>query len=256
MRKPTLRRCLPGMLGAALALGLAPARAHAQAAPTLDHFKCYRTTGESPSATVFLRDQFDIAGVAPDKTFVWVPVKFCNPVKKTTPDGVVTPITDFNAHLEMFVIAPGRIEPPRRVVARNQFGVQRLITYGSELLAVPSAKNGQPEPENLDHFKCYRTYGRPKKIPLRLGDQFQEEATATLLRPRAFCNPVEKTHGDVTTPIKNPKAHLLCYDISSPTFTGEARVQNQFFPNGVTLPMATADMLCVPSEKLRFSIIP
>src|SRR6185503_17870105 len=122
MRKPTLRRCLPGMLGAALALGLAPARAHAQAAPTLDHFKCYRTTGEPPNATVFLRDQFDIAGVAPDMTFVWVPVKFCNPVKKTTPDGSVTPITDFNAHLEMFVTAPGRIEPPRRVTARNQFG--------------------------------------------------------------------------------------------------------------------------------------
>lgn len=255
MSKPTFRQCLPGLLGTVLALCLTPVLAEAQTAPILDHFKCYRTTGEPPNQTVFLRDQFDIPGIAPDKTFVWVPVKFCNPVEKTTPDGVVTPIKDINAHLEMFITAPGRIDPPRRVVVRNQFGTQRIVTYGPQFLAVPSAKNSQPPPENLDHFKCYRTNGRGKQVELRLSDQFQEDTTAKLLRPVAFCNPVEKTHGDVVTPIRNPESHLLCYNITPTTFTGEARVRNQFAPNGVTLPMATADMLCVPSQKLRFSVI-
>ena len=253
MNNPTAHQCLPGLLGAVLAVSLAPALAEAQVAPVLDHFKCYRTTAVPPDVVVGLRDQFDIPGVAPDNTFVRFPVKFCNPVEKTTPAGVVTPITDFNAHLEMFITAPGRLEPTRRVVVRNQFGTQRLLTYGPELLAVPSAKNTQPPPENLDHFKCYRTYGRPKNIVLKLSDQFQEGTTATLLRPIEFCNPVEKTHGDATTPIKNPKAHLLCYAITPTTFEGQAFVRNQF--GGGPMPMATADMLCVPSEKLRFSIV-
>jgi hypothetical protein len=253
MSKPTVRHCLPGLLGAVLALYLVPALVEAQTAPVLDHFKCYRTTGQPPDVTVLLHDQFDPAGVPPDPTFVRWPVKFCLPVAKTTPDGAMTPITDENAHLEMFITAPGRLEPTRRVVVKNQFGTQRLLTYGPELLAVPSAKNTQPPSDNLDHFKCYRTYGRPKNIVLKLADQFQDGVNATLLRPIEFCNPVEKTHGDFTIPIKNPTAHLLCYTITPTTFQGDALVRNQF--GGGPMPMATADMLCVPSQKLRFSIV-
>ena len=153
----------------------------------------------------------------------------------------------------MFVTAPGRLEPTRRVVVRNQFGTQWLLTYGPELLAVPSAKNNQPLSENLDHFKCYRTYGRPKNIPLKLDDQFQEGSPTTVLRPIEFCNPVEKTHGPVPIPIKNPKAHLLCYSMTPIAIDGHADVRNQF--GGAALPLGAANMLCVPSEKLRFSIV-
>ena len=251
-----IRRCWPGLLGAVLALCLAPVVLEAQVPPELDHFKCYRTTFDPPNVVVGLRDQFDLAGAAGDTAFVRFPVKFCNPVQKTTPDGVITPINDKDAHLEMFITAPGRLEPTRRLVVRNQFGTQRLLTYGPELLAVPSAKDEQPFPENLDHFKCYRTYGRPKNVPLRLSDQFQDDVTATLLRPVQFCNPVEKTHGTVVTPIKNPKAHLLCYTITPTTFGPQPhRVRNQFYPNGVTQAMATADMLCVPTEKRKVEIV-
>jgi hypothetical protein len=253
MSKPTARQCLSRLFGALLALCLAPALVEAQRAPVLDHFKCYRTTGEPPNVEVLLRDQFDDPAAAPDKTFVRFPVKFCNPVQKTTADGTVTEITDINAHLEMFITAPGRLEPPRKLVVRNQFGIQQLTTYGPELLAVPSAKNTQPPPENLDHFKCYRASGRSKKVELKLTDQFQEGAPATLLRPIEFCNPVEKTHGTVTTKIKHPRAHLLCYQITTTTFQGDALVRNQF--SGGPLPLATADMLCVPSQKLRFSVV-
>jgi len=250
MSKPTARQCLPRLLGALFALCLAPALVEA-----LDHFKCYRTTGEPPNVEVLLRDQFDDPAAAPDKTFVRFPVRFCTPVEKTTPDGVVTKITDQNAHLEMFITAPGRLEPTRRVVVRNQFGIQLLTTYGPELLAVPSAKNSQPPPESLDHFKCYRASGRVKQVDLKLSDQFQEGTPAALLRPIEFCNPVEKTHGDVTTPINHRRAHLLCYTITSTPFTVDARVRNQFAPNGVTLTLGTADMLCAPSQKLKFSVL-
>jgi hypothetical protein len=73
MNKPTVSQCLPGLLGAVLAVSLAPTLVEAQAPPVLDHFKCYRTTATPPDVVVGLRDQFDIAGVAPDKTFVRFP---------------------------------------------------------------------------------------------------------------------------------------------------------------------------------------
>ena len=125
MSKPTARQCLPRLFGALLALCLAPSLVEAQRAPALDHLKCYRTTGEPPDVTVLLRDQFDIPGVASDNAFVRWPVKFCNPVEKTTLDGAVTQITDKDAHLEMFITAPGRLEPPRKLLVWNQFGSGR-----------------------------------------------------------------------------------------------------------------------------------
>src|SRR6185503_13079083 len=107
------------------------------------------------------------------------------------------------------------------------------------------AKNAQAFPESLDHFKCYRAAGRVKQLDLKLSDQFTDVA-ATLLRPIEFCNPVDKTHGDVVTPIKHRKAHLLCYTITPTPFTVDARVRNQFVPNGATLTLGAADILCAP----------
>jgi len=45
----------------------------------------------------------------------------------------------------------------------------------------------------------------------------------------------------------------LCYGITPTAFEGQALVRNQF--GGGPMLMATADMLCVPTEKLRFSIV-
>jgi len=253
MRKPTVRRLLPALFAAVLAPGLTATPAEAQTPPELDHFKCYRTTFTPPNVFVGLLDQFDGFGAAPQDLFIRFPVKFCTPVEKTTPDGVITPIKDINAHLEMFIAAPDRLEPTRRVVVRNQFGTQWLLTYGPELLAVPSAKNDQPPPGTLDHYKCYRTYGASKRIVLKLRDQFQDGTTATVLRPRDFCNPVEKTHNGEQTKVNNPHAHLLCYTIATTAFDGRALARNQF--GLADLPLGTPDMLCVPSEKLRFSIV-
>jgi hypothetical protein len=153
MSTPRACRSLPALLAAGAAASLLPAVAGAQ---PLDHFKCYRTTDPPPEAVVLLKDQFDnIPGVPPDAAIVRYPVRFCTPVEKTDASGVTTPIQNPDAHLQLYLTGPSRLEPNRRVVIRNQFGRQSLITYSPELLAVPTAKNTQGFPDTLDHFKCY-----------------------------------------------------------------------------------------------------
>jgi hypothetical protein len=229
-----------------------PAPAAAQPVP-VDHFWCYTAAGQASDAPVILRDQFDPAGAAPQAFGVRNPVRFCNPVAKTTAAGVTTPITNRTSHLEMDLIFGGRLEDPRRVTVRNQFGRQTLYTFDPVLLAVPSGKNTEGEADNLDHFKCYRAYGpRVRNRVVRLEDQFQE-GTATVLRAVTFCNPVVKQHGAVTIPIENKDAHLVCYQ-TTPVALTTPRVllsRNQF--GNKDLLVGIANLLCVPSQKLRFA---
>jgi hypothetical protein len=256
MRTQLLRRCLlPGVLAAALS----PALALAQ---TLDHFECYRTTAQPPNVTVLLQDQFTVPGLPAALPFVVLnPVRFCNPVEKTDAAGVVTPITNPDGHLELYLTGPTVLKPSWNVIVKNQFGRQTLRAFSPEILAVPSAKNDQPPPppDSLDHFQCYRAYGPSltnffKKTVVQLKDQFHTEPeTVTLRRPIAFCNPVEKRHDTIVTPTNHPNDHLVCYSFAATTFTGGALVRNQF--GGVPLPLGGADILCVPSQKLRFSVI-
>jgi hypothetical protein len=255
------RMPVPSLLLGAL-VGLAPSVVHAQTAPTLDHFECYRTTAQPPNVTVLLKDQFVVPGIPPALPFVVLnPVRFCNPVEKTTSAGVVTPITNPDGHLELFLTGPAALKPSWKVLVKNQFGRQTLRAFSPEILAVPTAKNDQPPPVpgSLDHFQCYRAYGasltsRVKQTTVQLRDQFHTDPeTVKLLRPVAFCNPVEKTHDGVVTPIAHPDDHLVCYAFAPTTFTGGALARNQF--GSGPIPLAGADILCVPSQKLKFSVI-
>src|SRR5262245_40155385 len=183
----------PALLAAAavLAVCLCPALVSAQTAPTLDHFKCYLsaeipTAAPFPGAEVFLQDQFTPAGVLVP-SFAYRPVRFCNPVKKTLPDGTVTPISDMNAHLTLYTMASAVLHPTRKVVISNQFGQKRLMTTQPIVLAVPTAKNNQPPPDDLDHFECYRATGATLRVKPQLSDQFQE-STNRVIRPIALCN--------------------------------------------------------------------
>jgi hypothetical protein len=184
------------------------------------------------------------------------PVRFCNPVEKTTAAGFVTPITNPDAHLKLYLVSTRALAPVRRVVAQNQFGRQALYTFDPVLLGVPSAKNTDVMPKGLDHFKCYRAYGPALfRRVVKLRDQFTE-GTVTVNRAVAFCNPTEKQHGDVITPIENPKGHLVCYTVT-PTPVPEKTfftAANQF--GFEKLGTQGSDILCVPSEKRRFLAIP
>ena len=118
---------------------------------------------------------------------------------------------------------------------------------------MPSGKNTEGEADNLDHFKCYRAYGpRLRNRVVRLKDQFQE-GTATVLRAALFCNPVQKQHGAVITPIENRDAHLVCYQTTPAALTAPrvVRSRNQF--GNKDLVAGIANLLCVPSQKLRFN---
>ena len=47
--------------------------------------------------------------------------------------------------------------------------------------------------------------------------------------PTNYCNPVKKKHGDLTTTIIHPNAHLVLYEIGQPSFKLlKVRVKNQF----------------------------
>lgn len=209
----------------------------------LDHFKCYISRDlTSANEPVMLRDQF-----GPAQARVLTVLRFCNPVEKTTQDGTVTPIKDPNAHLAIYRISPQPLVP-RTVIVSNQFGdAQRLEVAQAAALAVPTKKDDHDFPRNLDHFLCYRARGQRIDEPVRLRDQFLLDR-ARVLDPIALCNPVEKTHDGVVTPIQHPDEHLVCYTIRTQTPVARAvRADNQFGLE--TLNLGSADILCVPSKK-------
>jgi hypothetical protein len=256
MEKPVPRSWLVVSAGLALAVCLCPALAEAQAAPTLDHFWCYGIQGPVHDKQISLRDQFDPADAVSPPLLLRTAVRFCNPVEKTTRAGAVTPITNPEAHLKLYLISSNALSPTRRVVVRNQFGQQGLYTFDPVLIGVPSAKNSDIPPKGLDHFKCYRAYsGALFAKVVTLKDQFTE-ARVRVNRAVALCNPTEKLHDEVLTPIENPKGHLVCYTVTpirAPERTAFFNV-DQFGAEKFITP--GSDILCVPSEKLSFTAIP
>ena len=129
-------------------------------------------------------------------------------------------------------------------------GRQILKVFQPFILAVPTQKERHEEPQGLDHFKCYLPRGESINRPVVLQDQFdkQQREVVKILRPVLFCNPVEKHHDDVITPIENPADHLTCY-VFTPSTTKSivVRTRNQF---GEEKLVAThSRLLCVPSQK-------
>jgi hypothetical protein len=261
------------LAAAALVLLLSHSSAGAQDDLNLDHFKCYRVTEGTPANDfVKLQDQFDVsvAGVNLfEHVFVQNPILFCNPVKKITSAGQVTPILNENNHLKMYFIAPTTAQT-RTVTVRNQFtgtASTPLVVFQPLILAVPTQKRPHGPPERLDHFKCHLVEGPSVNVPVGLVDQFDSEGVR-VGRPLLLCNPTVKIHGetptgsaaDVTledniTPITNPTAHLVCYRIISPVTPPSiapvppraVQVLNQFDKD--VIKVAQPILLCVPSFK-------
>lgn len=227
----------------------------------IDHFKCYITTNPPVDAQIQLQDQFDGAGFRED-VLVRRPVRFCNPVEKIRLDtGVVTPIINKESHLKMYRIFTDDLDlaPTRKVQVLNQFGKKTIRTFQQEVLAVPTAKQEPtgafPDFHDLDHFKCYRAYGGAINKVVTLRDQFHVEENVKVGYPFSFCNPALKVHDGQITPITNADDHLVCYKITRqplPTPGVVTRnVRNQFGLEELT--MRPADLLCVPSKKLKVS---
>jgi hypothetical protein len=200
----------------------------------LANFKCYEADSEHRvNKTVKLKDQF---GLEP-RVVVGEPNIFCNPADK---DG--GGIADATAHLACYSIHTDD-EQSRTVVVKNQFGTDTLTLGDSQLLCVPSEKNGVRSTLNLDHFKCYEAESdKAVSKNVNLTDQFGAEKVL-VGKPGLFCDSVDKNDGG----IKNPTANLTCYKIDTEDTDEQSRtvvVKNQFGAGNLTV--GDSQLLCVP----------
>jgi hypothetical protein len=213
----------------------------------VDHFKCYLPGNATPvvPAPVQLLDQF-----GPGATVVGNVFRLCNPARKYH-DGQITPIQKPDNHLTLHQTAPQPVVH-RRLKIRNQFGEQQLITHDARVLAVPTQKKPHGPPQGLSHFSCYAAEGPLVDVPVALEDQFFA-SKHRMGRPILFCNPAQKWHNGVVTPIANPNDHLACYSITPVPFARDVDIRSQF--GEVHLLTNRADLSCVPTQKLAWEVI-
>lgn len=109
-----------------------------------DHFTCYpvsydpKTPGRFvPPGPVLAGDQFN--GFTPAPLQVATPTRLCLPTQKTI-KGVVTPITNPQAHLLCFSIQTSEAPFTGTVWDRNQFGTAALALRPANELCLPSFK--------------------------------------------------------------------------------------------------------------------
>lgn len=218
----------------------------------LEHFQCYgaKSGKRFKRRKVSLADQF-----VTTKARVLRPVKLCNPAKKNT-----EPYINKEAHLTCYAIKEPNFKK-RGVIARNQFGSERLTVLKPKTLCVPSTKKKLSKrirnpklkaKPNLptDHFKCYSVAAKNKfkarKVTLK--DQFGK-LRVRVLKPFELCNPVQKNNERIKHPVK----HLVCYKIVSTKRKARFKkrnvaVRNQF--GRKTLKITRRATLCVPSSKI------
>jgi hypothetical protein len=236
------------IFAAAGLLVLVNAAAYAQAQPfRVDHFKCYFPSEASldPASPIQLLDQF-----GPANTYTFGLFRLCNPTRKFH-DGKVTPIQNPDDHLALKPTGPQPLVV-RRVKIRNQFGDQQIITRDARVLAVPTQKKPHGPPRELNHFSCYVSDGDPVNADVGLQDQFFG-SKHRIGRPVLFCNPVQKWHNGVMTPITNPTDHLTCYAMTPRKYERGVEIRNQFGEQ--KLKTSYTDISCVPTQKLAWEII-
>jgi hypothetical protein len=209
--------------------------------------------------------------------------RHCNPVQKTTPDGIVTPIKKPNDHLACWGFSPNPTTAPSLVKLTNQFSpdsasgpVPVTLQVGAlQSLCLPSFKSltaanlQTGAPDDLDHYSCYKV-SYPKGTAVKftppaavtLDDQFSrllvpaQSLTATVLAPQSLCLPTIKiirpnpfTAPPTFNDLIDKDDHLVCFGvrISAPSgFTPPAAAfdSNQFGVGQIALKLA--NQLCVP----------
>lgn len=214
----------------------------------LDYFRFYDVQNRDAEADLSVRGQFDRR---PQPMRLRLLDFFGSAVSKNG-----EPLFDKNAHLSWYRgVQPA--EPLRRVVVENQFGKFDIRTGAGYGLLVPTQKieRGIVFPEKLDHYKVYRLVDVeevPKKV-LKLEDPFGRDEVKLRL-PLYFAVPVMKRHGETTSPIKNDRAHLLIFSITTRDLQKSIKVRNQF-DNGVTVRVVRSLMLAAPSLKREWNVV-
>jgi hypothetical protein len=193
-----------------------------------DHFLCYKSFGKFLREEVNLFDQFDTnEGINFD---VLKPKMFCNPAIKPELDPLA--MLEPGPHYLSYKINEAHREPRherKMAEVQNQFGTMIVETFKPDRLMVPSGKSldlaippAIPVPgPNTNHYKCYTVKATGFQSPgdVAVLDQFTDDDGKKLgiVRPTRLCNPVEKTHNGVITPIiedpNNEFDHLMCYSV-------------------------------------------
>jgi hypothetical protein len=232
-----------------------------QAEPlALDHFTCYWIAEESHppmwEGVLSLVDQFvDIEAAE----LGW-PLYFCNPAEKwiyMVEKVLAAPILNPDHHLLFYEIYYQEEHVYWEVEVNNQFGTQQLTVWGPIALVVPTHKlepGLHDPPVGLDHFLLYEVIegGQVPDLSVGLNDQFgYEEFVAPLGQAIFFANPVQKVvDWDIITPIENPEAHLVFYEIlGQPYSYPPIQVFNQFGEQSYDVVWGPY-IMAVPSVKL------
>jgi hypothetical protein len=220
------------------------------------HYLGYPVTPKDPvlrfNPPIGLRDQFhteQVAQVKAEKLFI--------PASKNG-----GPIFDAAIHLKRYKLLGKQPVLVKNLEVNNQFGQIVITKLKADSLLVPTAKSltGPPPPPdpatlNVDHYKCYKVIQSTQNPPTRglkphVNDQFLD-TDVKILKPTRLCNPVDKEHPPGTfSGIKNPTAHLMCYQLKPVTLANKVAVDlnNQFRPEHKTV--VKANELCVPSTKI------
>jgi len=218
----------------------------------LDHYECYfvKPLQIFKPRRVTLLDQFGFR-----TALVTSPAELCNPVVKTLPSGVSTPILRKDAHLLCYNQNPANMAP-RQDLVMNQFGEGVVNPVQPSLLCLPSGKSlvlTRPAkiPVRFDHYALYITktvagFTAPPTVTLQ--DQFWKVTVKGLPKePVMMGNPVLKNNPNGQ--LVNPKDHLVC-DAMPTSGLGfkqrEVVVTNQFEKAAKYVAYAPA-MLCLPS---------
>lgn len=212
------------------------AHEHCPKAPP-DHYLCYKAkfSPKFDKREVTLVDQFDGAG-AGTQTQVVKPTLFCNPASKNG-----EPLYEKTGHLKCYKIKGKKVE--RTVLVRNQFGLKTVRTKKPVLLCLPTEKNDEGAPAQLDHFKCYTgKFPKVQKRDVTLVDQFGTLVTR-VVKPQLLCNPTSKDGGAIL----NPLTHLECHKLEPRPVKQTVTARNQFGDETVTTKKAV--MVCLPSGK-------
>jgi hypothetical protein len=210
---------------------------------TIDHFQCYevkRRVFATPDVT--LVDAFGTtSGVV-----VQQPERLCAPANKNNEAPLAESDPD---HLVGY-----RIRHPftrvRGETITNQFGTTVVDLVRRERLMVPTVTLPNGPAPFVGHFQCYsikRSRGTAKftRVPgVNVIDRFGSHS-ATLLRPRSLCVPVDKNGEDPA--VVDAADHLLCYRARTPRFG----IRQNFFADNQLgaqqLDLIRRMELCVPS---------
>jgi parallel beta-helix repeat protein len=212
----------------------------------LDHFKLYSASGAPINQPVYLEDQFHNESFA---AMVGSPVFFGNPAEKWY-DDTVTQIYNVNDHLTVYNLTNFGIGSQTwSVEVYNQFGSQNFTVSDPVMLAVPTQKLPYDPFVGPDHYLLYKVLdGKLLDVPVLLTDQFTSEEVM-VLKPVYFANPVSKDG----SPVEDPEAHLVFYQIVGAQYAGEVSIHNQF--GMADLEVSNPALLAVPSDKVGFTTI-